>query len=398
MYCGHCGLSLASDAKFCGACGGPVLTAARAPRVDVGQVSPASPAAAALPSSTATLTREKPPREAIPPARARRSPWVALGVVFLALVIAILFMMRRPSPDQPTKMAAPAVTAAAPSSAKTSAGDAAPLSPPARALAVNPTGAAATPEAGCIDISRPEPHSLHGKLVAGIFAGRPNYNDVRMGDDPEPVYILKLRDSICVRSDDADIPADPKVRISEIQVFAQNQDAATSAALRSLLGFDVQVQLSSMNPETTGHDHAPLVAGASSIKIEDGSASDKLVSRVILPETPQGDQSEEAGTAATTVRAFYEALSLGDGEAASAMVVPEKRGSGPYAPDSISRFYGPMPEPLTLTQLTMRAPGEYLVSYQFRLGTRGCHGRAVVVTTVRDGMNLIERIQPLDGC
>jgi len=235
-------------------------------------------------------------------------------------------------------------------------------------------------------------------LVGEIFAGRPNYTDVRKGDYPEPAYILKLRDSICVRSDDADIPADPSVRISEVQLFAQDQEPATSAAMHSLLGLDVQVQLTSMNVATTGHDHEPLVAAARSITIEDSAVANKVIPRVISPQTQDGDQSEEVGTAATTVRAFYDALSFGDGEAASAMVVPEKRASGPYAPDSISRFYGPMPEPLTLTQIKLHGPGEYLVGYKFRMATRSCHGRAIVTTIARDRMNLIERIQPLDGC
>lgn len=160
----------------------------------------------------------------------------------------------------------------------------------------------------------------------------------------------------------------------------------------------MQVQLTSVNAATTGHDHEPLVAGASRITIEDSVDANKVIQRVMSPQTQQGAQTEEAGTAATTVLAFYDVLSFGNGEAASAMVVPEKRASGPYAPDSISRFYGPMPEPLTLTQIALRGPGEYLASYQFRMATRSCHGRAVVTTTVRDGMNLIERIQPLDDC
>lgn len=107
---------------------------------------------------------------------------------------------------------------------------------------------------------------------------------------------------------------------------------------------------------------------------------------------------DEADAGATTVRAFYAALGRGDGEAASNFVIPEKRGAGPFAPDSISRFYGSLIEPLKLTDLTSQKPGEYLVGYQFRASSRRCQGRAIVTMTQREGLSLIAKIHPLDGC
>jgi hypothetical protein len=107
---------------------------------------------------------------------------------------------------------------------------------------------------------------------------------------------------------------------------------------------------------------------------------------------------DEADAGATTVRAFYAALGRGDGEAASNFVIPEKRGAGPFAPDSISRFYGSLIEPLKLTDLKPQKPGEYLVGYQFRASSRRCQGRAIVTMTQREGLSLIDKIHPLDGC
>lgn len=120
----------------------------------------------------------------------------------------------------------------------------------------------------------------------------------------------------------------------------------------------------------------------------------------VVPASPAAPTStlDEADAAATTVRAFYAALGRGDGEAASSFVIPEKRGAGHFAPESISRFYGSLIEPLQLTDLRPQGPGEYLVGYQFRASSRWCRGRAVVRVTQREGLILIEKIHPLDGC
>ncbi|MDU0364384.1 hypothetical protein RWK44_28760 [Rhizobium sp. 25PS6] len=47
-----------------------------------------------------------------------------------------------------------------------------------------------------------------------------------------------------------------------------------------------------------------------------------------------------------TVTAFYSALATADGETASALVVPEKR--GPFNEASIHTFFGAMSQPLKL--------------------------------------------------
>jgi hypothetical protein len=107
---------------------------------------------------------------------------------------------------------------------------------------------------------------------------------------------------------------------------------------------------------------------------------------------------DEPDTAATTVRAFYAALGRGDGEAASNLMIPEKRGAGPFAPESISRFYGSLIEPLHLVDFNPQGSGVYLVGYQFRASSRQCRGRAVVTTARREGLFLIEKIRPLNGC
>jgi hypothetical protein len=99
------------------------------------------------------------------------------------------------------------------------------------------------------------------------------------------------------------------------------------------------------------------------------------------------------------VRAFYDALSHGSGEEASALVVLEKRQAGPYAAERISQFYGRLTEPLQLIGLSSNdADGTTTVRYRYRAGNALCEGRAIVTTVHVEQQVLIQRIQPLDRC
>jgi len=130
--------------------------------------------------------------------------------------------------------------------------------------------------------------------------------------------------------------------------------------------------------------------------------SEAVATTPVSPSIPNTSSapviSNETDAAATTVREFYAALSRGDGQTASNLMIPEKRGLGPFAPQNISRFYGSLIEPLQLVDFNSQAPGVYLVGYQFRASSRQCRGRAVVTTALREGSFLIEKIRPLDGC
>jgi hypothetical protein len=99
-----------------------------------------------------------------------------------------------------------------------------------------------------------------------------------------------------------------------------------------------------------------------------------------------------------TIRAFYDALHAGDGEAASAQIVPEKQASPAFAPHAISRFYGRLPEPIRLTRIEALASGAYRVSYRYSAGRSRCDGNAVVSLTRRNGRALIRSIRALSGC
>ena len=108
--------------------------------------------------------------------------------------------------------------------------------------------------------------------------------------------------------------------------------------------------------------------------------------------------SRGSGNSEATVRAFYSALSGGNGAAASSQVIPEKRSTGAYSPGAISRFYGRLPEPLKLTRIVPLAGGAYRVTYRYSAGRSRCNGSAVVRLTHRGGRELIRSIQSLSGC
>jgi hypothetical protein len=104
------------------------------------------------------------------------------------------------------------------------------------------------------------------------------------------------------------------------------------------------------------------------------------------------------GSGESTVRAFYSALGQGNGAAASAQIIPEKRTSHAYSPGAISEFYGRMREPMRLTGIAPLSNGAYRVSYRYSAGRSHCNGAAVVRLTNRGGRNLISSIRALSGC
>ncbi|GAN88379.1 hypothetical protein Gain_0191_012 [Komagataeibacter intermedius TF2] len=56
------------------------------------------------------------------------------------------------------------------------------------------------------------------------------------------------------------------------------------------------------------------------------------------------ERADEYGTAATTVRAFHTAQGDGQGDDASAMVLPEKRSRPAFSPAGLTGFYGQLPD------------------------------------------------------
>ncbi|MBM2711058.1 hypothetical protein JQK88_07310 [Mesorhizobium caraganae] len=225
----------------------------------------------------------------------------------------------------------------------------------------------------CYDISKGQPEYLSGQLLYKIFPGSPNFEDVTKGDEPEPAYILRLASPICLTGDEF---ANETEAVLTVQLAATT---ATEPLLRSLVGKDVEVRLAGQAAAITGHHHAPLLASA-------------------IEVSPADDITEEYGTAATTVRAFYYALGNGNGDQAAQYVIPEKRNRGPLSAAAIGAFYSNLAKPLQLVSLEAQTGGRFLARYAFERKSETCLGRSVVQTVRRNGKNLISSIRALDGC
>ncbi|RVC84025.1 hypothetical protein EN745_00310 [Mesorhizobium sp. M4A.F.Ca.ET.022.05.2.1] len=241
------------------------------------------------------------------------------------------------------------------------------------ALVFYSIAAASGAQAACYDISKGQPSQLSGELYRRILPGPPNYKDVQTGDQPEPTYLLELDADICLQGEDF---ADPESSFREVHVVPVG---GMDSAVASLIGRRVTVGIVDRWAADNAHHRAPLMAIVGSI-------------------APEEDITEQYGTPATVVRAFYLALGTGDGKEAARFVVPGKSAKGPLSAAALSGFYGGMQEPLKLLGIEAKADDLFFVSYAFRKGATACSGRAEVTTVNEGGKDYIEGIKALDGC
>ncbi|MEJ1936712.1 hypothetical protein WDZ92_41500, partial [Nostoc sp. NIES-2111] len=113
-----------------------------------------------------------------------------------------------------------------------------------------------------------------------------------------------------------------------------------------------------------------------------------------LPSTPPKPE-----TPRDAALGFYRALARGDGIGAEWYVVREKRGSGPFVAARIERFYGTLPEPLTVLSAEEIGPSTVSVRYRFTAkGGAVCDGRSTVtVRETPEGYRIARIIAP-SGC
>jgi hypothetical protein len=119
-----------------------------------------------------------------------------------------------------------------------------------------------------------------------------------------------------------------------------------------------------------------------------------------LPPHGSAAESEPASAPPATAEApvqvvekFYRALAAGDGRAAAALVVPAKRGRGPFNEADMSRFYGSFEEPLSLRSIRPIDERRVEARYSYRVSRSTCEGRAIVETERVAREVLIRRIR-----
>jgi hypothetical protein len=99
------------------------------------------------------------------------------------------------------------------------------------------------------------------------------------------------------------------------------------------------------------------------------------------------------------VQAFYTALERGNGEAASLLVIPEKRKAGPFAAGELSNFYGRLELPFRLIGVDRAGENLYNAVYTYKVRNgRFCNGRSLVRTVSLENQVLIEGIRIPSRC
>jgi hypothetical protein len=109
--------------------------------------------------------------------------------------------------------------------------------------------------AGCRSY-KPATVGLHGTLVRETFAGPPNYQDIRKGDEAETVWLVKLDSPICIKQDEAEPDVNPRQKdVRRVQLVLNKEDGERAVAL---LGKRV-VATGSLFGAHSRHHHTPVL-------------------------------------------------------------------------------------------------------------------------------------------
>jgi hypothetical protein len=103
---------------------------------------------------------------------------------------------------------------------------------------------------------RYEPNNvtLSGKLVRLTFPGRPNFDSIENGDEPETGFYLELSHTICTEA--AINSDDPSLRGIKLVQLVLNKNGYST--LKPSIGNNVTLN-GSLFAAMTGHHHAPVL-------------------------------------------------------------------------------------------------------------------------------------------
>jgi hypothetical protein len=112
-----------------------------------------------------------------------------------------------------------------------------------------------------------------------------------------------------------------------------------------------------------------------------------------MPISPAGSAFAGGEGAVQVVTNFYRALAAGDGEAAAAIIVPSKRGRGPFNGAEMSRFYGRLKKSLSIRSIRQIDGNVVEAQYSYKVSSTECRGTAIVETEQVMSQMLIRRIR-----
>lgn len=117
------------------------------------------------------------------------------------------------------------------------------------------------------------------------------------------------------------------------------------------------------------------------------------------PEAAEDSAPAGSAGALAAVRAFYNALSAGDGASAAQLVVPGKRRSGPLSAGSMSRYYSSFRRPLRVRSIAPVDADTVRVAYDYVLADgRLCRGSASVEVVQSGDRSLVSGIRTRGPC
>ena len=97
--------------------------------------------------------------------------------------------------------------------------------------------------------------TIGGVLEQHTFPGRPNFEDIRAGDEPETGFYLSLATPVCISGSTSAQDAPPLNGVTRVQLVF---DHGGYEALRPFLGKFISVK-GVLFAAHTGHHHAPLL-------------------------------------------------------------------------------------------------------------------------------------------
>jgi len=101
----------------------------------------------------------------------------------------------------------------------------------------------------------PEVVELNGTIHRQTFPGRPNYESIKEGDEPETYWILKSKKAICVRADSSDDGNESEANVTRIQLVL---DQRQYVIYKSMLGKKVTVK-GTLFHSISGHHHTKVL-------------------------------------------------------------------------------------------------------------------------------------------
>jgi len=117
--------------------------------------------------------------------------------------------------------------------------------------------AAVTPAGSICLRYEPDTVALTGMLTRKVFPGRPNYESVKDGDEPETGFYLELAVPVCTVAS-PDSANNNNGALQDVRLVQLVLDAAGYARLRPQLGHQTTLR-GTMFAAFTGHHHAPLL-------------------------------------------------------------------------------------------------------------------------------------------